>query len=366
VEECLSLYAGLYRAYSLGPYLSQLFALSYRAWSFQLTTLFKMKAIVIERFGGPECLVVQDVPLPEPKQGEVVIRIKAFGVNHAEMHMRRGEWAEWVPISGIECVGMVHRCPGGEFEEGTPVASLMGGLGRTISGSYAEFTRAKASNVVPLGPATLDLRWDQLAALPESYATAWTCLFRNLEIAAGQRLLIRGGTSAFGRAAINLAVQAGVKVTSTTRSEDRVVQLKSLGVEAVLIEGPELSERVQEKFDAVLELIGNSTVIDSLKLVHRGGRVCLAGWLGGLAPISDFNPLLQMASGVHLSFFGSFVFGTPEFPLSDIPFQDIVAMVARKQFNADHWKVFPFQEIQEAHRLMENNEAHGKIVVTVD
>jgi NADPH:quinone reductase-like Zn-dependent oxidoreductase len=325
-----------------------------------------MKAIVIEKFGGPEALVIKDVPTPEPKQGEVVIKIKAFGVNHAEMHMRKGEWAEWVPISGIECVGIVDGCPGGEFEEGTPVASLMGGLGRTISGSYAEFTRAKVSNVVPLGSASASLRWDQLAALPESYATAWTCLFRNLEIGAGQRLLIRGGTSAFGRAATNLAVQSGVHVTSTTRSTNRVAQLKSLGAEDVLIEDPVLSQRVAEKFDAVLDLVGNSTVVDSLKMVRRGGRVCLAGWLGGLAPIPEFNPLLQMASGVHLSFFGSFVFGTPEFPLSDVPLQEIVTMVAQKQFDASPWKVFDFKEIQEAHRLMGNNEAQGKMVVTVD
>jgi len=325
-----------------------------------------MKAIVIEKFGGPESLATNDVATPEPKKGEVVISVKAFGINHAEMHMRKGEWAEWMPISGIECVGTVFNCPGGEFEEGTPVASLMGGLGRTINGSYAEYTRAKVSNVVALGVAAAELRWDQLAAIPESYATAWTCLFRNLEISAGTRLLIRGGTSAFGRAAINLAVQAGSLVTATTRNENRIPQLKALGVEKVLIENTKLSEQVTEKFDAILELIGNSTVVDSLNMVHRGGRVCLAGFLGGLAPISEFNPLLQMASGVHLSFFGSFAFGTPEFPLSDVPLQEIVKMVAQKQFSADPWKVFNFDEIQEAHRLMENNEAHGKMVVTVN
>lgn len=88
--------------------------------------------------------------------------------------------------------------------------------------------------------------------------------------------------------------------------------------------------------------------------------------MGGRAPILDFDPLLQMASGVHFSFFGSFVFGTPEFPLSDVPLREIVAMVARKEFNADPWKVFRFEEIQQAHRLMENNEGHGKMVVKVD
>lgn len=122
-----------------------------------------------------------------------------------------------------------------------------------------------------------------------------------------------------GRAAISLAVQAGVYVTATTRTEKRISQLEALRVWEVLIEGPQLSERISDKFDAILELIGNITVVDLLKMARRGGRVCLAGFLGGLAPILDFNPLLQMASGVHFSFFGSFVFGTPEFPLSDVP-----------------------------------------------
>ncbi|KAJ5166965.1 uncharacterized protein N7482_005746 [Penicillium canariense] len=325
-----------------------------------------MKAIVIEQFGGPESLVIKDVASPEPENGHVVIRVKAFGVNHAEIHMRKGEWAEWTPISGIECVGIVTACPGGEFAEGTPVASLMGGLGRTISGSYAEYTKAKASNVVALGPAASQLGWDQLAAIPESYATAWTCLFRNLELSSGQKLLIRGGTSAFGRAAINLAVHAGADVVATTRSVRRAPQLTALGVKRVVIEGPNLSERLPVKFDSILELIGNSTIVDSLKMVHRGGRVCLAGFLGGLAPVPDFNPLLQMASGVHFSFFGSFVFGTPEFPLSDVPLQDIVKMAADGELSCKPWRVFKFEEIGEAHRLMENHEAQGKMVVVVD
>lgn len=210
------------------------------------------------------------------------------------------------------------------------------------------------------------MSWDELAALPQSYATAWTCLFRNLEVSKGQRLLIRGGTSSLGRAAINLAVEAGVHVTATTRNEARFDQLEGLGAKKATVEDPELSQRVPEKFDAVLELIGNSTILDSLKMVHRGGRVCLAGFLGGLDPIPDFNPLLQMASGVHFSFFGSFVFGTPGFPLSDVPLQDIVTMAAHSRINARPWKTFEFEEIQEAHRLMENGEAHGKMVVLVD
>jgi NADPH:quinone reductase-like Zn-dependent oxidoreductase len=323
-----------------------------------------MRAIVLEKFGGLDSLVYTDLPEPEPLAGHVVIEIKAFGLNHAELHMRRGEWAEAAQVIGIECVGLVHACPGGEFPIGAKVAALMGGLGRTINGSYAEYTRVRASNVALIES---DLPWAELAAIPETFATAWTCLFRNLEIARGQTLVIRGAASSFGQAALNMAVDAGVRVIATTRSRARVALLEQLGAARVDTEGPELSQRIAEakQLDAVLDLVGNSTILDSLALLRRGGRACLAGWLGGLAPIADFNPLLQMASGVYLTFFGSFVFGTPEFPLSDVPLQQIAAQVAAGRLKAKPTRVFRFDEIREAHRVMEVNEAGGKMVVVV-
>jgi NADPH2:quinone reductase len=321
-----------------------------------------MRAIVIEKFGGPECLVYKELPEPEPKAGHVVIEIKAFGINHAEMHMRRGEWAEAAEVSGIECVGLVKSCPGGEFPIGAKVAALMGGLGRTINGSYAEYTRARVSNVALIES---DLPWADLAAIPETYATAWTCLFRNLEMARGQTLVIRGATSSFGQAALKMAVAEGLRIIATSRNPERSTMLKRLGAERVELEGPDLAKRIAEakQIDAVLDLVGNGTILDSLDVLRRGGRACLAGWLGGLAPIADFNPLLQMASGVYLTFFGSFVFGTPGFPLSDVPLQKIAEQVAAGRLEAKPWRVFRFDEIREAHRLMEAGEAKGKMVV---
>ena len=121
-----------------------------------------------------------------------------------------------------------------------------------------------------------------------------------------------------------------------------------------------------KKLDAVLDLVGNSTILDSLAMLRRGGCACLAGWLGGLAPIADFNPLLQMASGVYLTFFASFVFGTPGFPLSDVPLQQIAGDVAAGRLEAKPARVFRFDQIREAHRAMEANEAGGKMVVVHD
>ena len=128
-----------------------------------------MRAIIIKQFGGLDSLVIENLPDPVPQPGSVLIEVKAFGINHAETHMRKGEWAEAAQVSGIECVGLVKSCPGGEFEVGTKAAAFMGGLGRTINGSYAEYTCPPATNVVPI---QTELSWEEFAVIPESYATA--------------------------------------------------------------------------------------------------------------------------------------------------------------------------------------------------
>src|SRR5262249_56310009 len=125
---------------------------------------------------------------------------------------------EIADVSGSEWVGVVKSCPGGEFAPGTKVAALMGGLGRTINGSYAEYTRASVTNVAAIESG---LSWAELAAIPETCATAWTCLFRNLEISSGQTLVIRGATSSFGQAALSMAVNARANLIATTRSRYR-------------------------------------------------------------------------------------------------------------------------------------------------
>jgi NADPH:quinone reductase len=170
----------------------------------------------------------------------------------------------------------------GRFLEGQKVAALMGGMGRTINGSYAEYTRVPATNVVPIDS---ELSWEELAAIPESYATAWTCLQGNLVLAPGHSLVIRGMTSALGQAALNIAAYAGANVIGTTRNPDRISRLKALGAKEVLLENATLSRSVRELhpkgIDAVLDLVGNSTILDSLAMARRDGRVCLAGFLGG-------------------------------------------------------------------------------------
>ena len=323
-----------------------------------------MRAIVITEPGGPEVLQVQEVADPVPGDQEILIAVKAFGVNHAETHMRKGEWPEATPISGIEAVGTVVKDPSGTLAEETKVLAIMGGLGRTRNGSYAEYTAAPAANVAVI---ETSLDWTELAAIPESYATAWLALHGNLELRAGQSLLVRGATSALGQAAVNIASDLGALVIATTRREDRAGLLRSLGAEGVVIEtgaiAGEVRRLVPDGVDRVLDLVGNSVLRDSLQAVRAKGRVCQAGFLGGLGPVADFLPAFDMPSGVQFSFFGSFEVGTAAYPISAIPFRDIVTKAEAGVYQAKPVRVFAFEEIAEAHQVMEAGEAAGKLVV---
>jgi NADPH:quinone reductase-like Zn-dependent oxidoreductase len=323
-----------------------------------------MKAIVITRYGGPEVLQFQERPDPKPAPGRVIIEVRAFGLNHAEVYFRRGIWGEVAEITGIECVGVVKADPEGRFREGQKVLAMVGGMGRNLNGSYAELVSVPASNVTAV---TSDLKWEDLAAIPESYATAWTALFGILKVESGQTVVIRGATSALGQAAVNLACHAGARVVATTRNASRAAMLQGLGATEILIETADLSRGVRDRHhqgvDAVLDIVGNTTVLDSLAMLQRGGGACLVGFLGGGGPL-NVEPVFQIPSGRFLSVFASaLVTGSAEFPLSEIPFQDIVDRVAAGTYKAKPVGVFGFDDIQQAHRVIESGEAGGKLVV---
>ena len=325
-----------------------------------------MKAIVISEYGGSDKLVVTELPKPQAAEGEILIKVKAFGINRAETYMRRGLFGDVAKVSGIECVGQVEHDPSGKIKQGQTVAAIMGGMGRTINGSYAEYTVVPAANVMVVHT---NMDWADLAALPESYATAWTALHDNLKMKEGCRILIRGGTSALGQAAINIAANtAEVEIIATTRSADNVAMLKELGAKHVLLEGDALSAQVRALYpdgvDGVLDIVGNTTLLDSVKAVKKGGYVCNAGFLGGGAPF-PFNPLMDLPSSVYLSLFASFNFGHKDFPLSAIPMQRFVDYATDRMYQAQPKRVFQFNEIAAAHDAMESDQVRGKIVVVV-
>ena len=165
-----------------------------------------MRAIVITEPGGPEVLQIRELPDPVPAEGEVLIRVKAFGVNHAETHMRKGEWPEAAPVSGIEAVGTVVDGPRpGCWPRGR------GGDDHGRAGTHPQWQlrRVRRRPGYQRGHDRHLADWADLAAIPESYATAWMSLHGNLELQAGQSLLVRGATSALGQAAVNIATDLG-------------------------------------------------------------------------------------------------------------------------------------------------------------
>jgi NADPH2:quinone reductase len=194
-----------------------------------------MRAIVLDAPGAPSALQIREVPRPSVEPGSVLIEVRAFGLNRSELHFRLGlgSFGSFPRIPGIEATGLVVEAPGGEFAPGQQVAALMGGMGRTIDGGYAEYVAVPAASVVPF---TSDLDWAVLGAVPEMLQTAYGSLTTGVDAKPGDSLLIRGGTSSIGLALAVIAKQRGLTVLSTTRSAAKAGVLTAAGVDHVIID----------------------------------------------------------------------------------------------------------------------------------
>ena len=325
-----------------------------------------MKAIRVHQPGGPEVLEIEELPRPEPRAGWVRIRVRAFGLNRSEMYTRQGHSpsVQFPRVLGIECVGVVDDTGGTDLSIGQTVAALMGEMGRAYDGGYAEYTLVPRDRVLPL---RTDLTWDVLAALPETYLTAWGSLVEAMDLEVGQTLLIRGATSSVGMAAVSLAKGMGVRVLATTRDPAKADVLRQNGVDEVVIDTGRIAEdtkrRVAGGVDALLELIGPVTLLDSLRAVRRRGIVCHTGLLGNVWIMERFEPLEDIPSTVKLTTYGS---STTSAERSTAALQEIVDGVATGRYRANIEQRFRFDEIVAAHRFMEANRGSGKLVVVVD
>lgn len=323
----------------------------------------RMRAFVITEPGGPEKLVLREVPRPTPRDGWVLIRNRAFGLNRSEWFTRRGESpsVRFPRVLGIECTGEVVDAPGGDLAAGERVAAMMGGMGRQYDGAYAEFVLVPRRHVFPL---TTRLRWSVLGALPEMLQTTHGSLHTGLEIERARNVLVRGGTSSIGFMAIALARAAGLEVSATTRSASKTEELFSAGVRHVLIDNGSVLEQAraihEQGFDRVLELVGTSTILDSLRATRRGGIVCMTGMLGGQWVLPEFHPMGDVPTGVKLTSYSG-----ESADISAAQLQEYVELVESGALQVKLGPVFPFERLPEAHRLMDENRANGKIVVEI-
>jgi NADPH:quinone reductase len=325
-----------------------------------------MKAIRVHRPGGPEVLEIEDMPTPAPRAGWVRIRVRAFGLNRSEMFTRQGHSpsVRFPRVLGIECVGTVDDAGGSDLAVGQTVAALMGEMGRAYDGGYAEYTLVPRERVLPV---RTTLPWDVLAALPETWLTAWGSLVEAMEARAGQTLLVRGGTSSVGMAAATLAKGMGLRVLATTRDPAKAGALRENGADDVVIDAGRIADdvtrRVPGGVDALLELVGPVTLLDSLRAVRPRGVVCHTGLLGNVWVMERFEPLEDIPSTVRLTTYHS---GTTSAERSTAALQEIADGVAAGRWRATVERRFRFDEIVEAHRFMEENRGSGKLVVVVD
>jgi NADPH2:quinone reductase len=323
-----------------------------------------MRAVVVSEPGPAEVLRIQNVPIPAPAPGEVLIEVKAFGLNRSELHFRQGvaHSGSFPRVPGIEASGIVADAPGGEFTAGAQVATMMGGMGREFDGGYAEYVVVPAAQVIPF---TSSLPWEQLGAIPEMLQTAYGSLFVGLRAQAGQTLLIRGGTSSVGLVLAVLGGLHGMTVLSTTRRLSARTLLESVGVEHVLIDDGRVAETVRRLFpdgvDAAVELVGVNVMKDTLRAVRTGGTVCFTGMLSDQWTIPEFYPMDWLPNGVRLTAYSGEAADLPPAEL-----QEFLDAVADGRARIPLGRTYRLDEIVQAHLDMEAGNVGGKAVVVLD
>lgn len=325
-----------------------------------------MRAMVVEHPGGPDVLHERELPRPEPRDGWTLVRVMAFGLNRSELFTRRGlsPTVRFPRVLGIECVGIVESSSDPDLPAGTTVAAVMGGMGRQFDGSYAQYALLPTAQLMPV---TSRLPWHVLAAVPESFLTAYGSL-EALEPRPGHRLLIRAATSSVGMAALALAAERGVEVTATTRDPDKAPKLLRHGADHVLVDrGGGLGEGVRaiwpDGADRVLDLVGGVTVLDSLRLLAPGGRVCNSGILSDDWIIPQFEPLEDIPSGATLTTFSSSSVNSGDWARQAL--QEHLHAIDEGGRRVLIDRVFPLAEVAAAHHHMEANRAVGKVVAVV-
>lgn len=317
-----------------------------------------MKAIVVTHPGGPEVLSYQTVPTPAVRPGWTRVKVRGFGINHSEVFTREGlsPSVHFPRILGIEAVGEVDATSAPEqFAVGQTVVSLMGEMGRAFDGGYAEYVLLPNTQIYPI---ETTLSWPELAAVPETYYTAYG-IYRSLQLHANERVLIRAVTSGVGVAVLKLMQASGLvlTITGTTRSAKKDAALHALGL-ATIVHTPDanrLPGGVGE-FDEIVDLIGPSAMADSLSHLAEFGILNVTGELGGVWTVPEFDPITDIPNNRYLTGFAS----------SDVDLAKVQALfdfITQHHVDVTPEKVFSLAETRAAHEYLAASQGLGKVVV---
>ena len=317
-----------------------------------------MKAVVVYKPGGPEQLVYTDVPRPALKADWSLVRVRAFGVNHSEIFTRQGlsPSVSFPRILGIECVGTVEETTDAvRLPAGQRVVSLMGEMGRAFDGGYAEYVLLPNEQIYPVQS---ELPWEILAAIPETYYTAFGSL-KNLRIEDGYTVLVRGGASGVGIAFLRLmrAQFPHMYIVGSTRRAEQRTRVLATGYSDVVIEEDGIL-RTDERYDRILELVGPAVMKDSMKHLARGGILCNTGLLGGKWDLAGFEPIGDLAEDAYLT---SFCSGN----VREEHLSELFAYIRQYKVPVRPERVFTLSDTAEAHRWLEGRDGFGKAVVLV-
>lgn len=313
-----------------------------------------MKAVLLNGITEARDITLSDCAIPDVRPGWVLVKVQAFGLNHSEKLLRlneiRADYIQKPIIPGIECAGEIADPSDSDLVAGQKVIALMGGMGRSFHGSYAEYVLLPRRIVFSVES---DLPWEVLGAVPETYFTAWGSLFECLRLTADDVLLIRGATCALGYAAVQIAKALGCLVIATTHRESKLPLLLDAD-EAVLDDGA-LTGKVHGVTKA-LDLIGPRNLRDTLTAVEKGGIVCQTGLLGGVYTLNGFDPIKDIPNSVYLTGFFS------NYPTQQTV-DEIFAFLNAKRLVPSCGAVYTFEHIREAIAAQDEGKANGKIVV---
>lgn len=314
----------------------------------------QMKAAVVYEAGGPEQLKVEMVKQPEVKAGWSLVKVMGFGINHSEIFTRKGESpsVKFPRILGIECVGVVEESASPNLKNGQKVVSFMGEMGRAYDGGYAQYCLLPNDNIFPIKS---NLSWPEIAAIPETYYTAYMSL-KNLRINENDKVLVRGATSGVGYAFLKLlrGRYPNINCVGTSRSENKRALLEQAGYDEVIIDQDNILQ-TDESFDRILDLIGPAAILDTFKHINKQGIICITGLLGNQWSF-DFEPLEELPNSTYLT-----IADSSDRNQTDV--SDLFSYIEKYHVNVKPEKIFSLDDIQEAHRYLESSNSFGKVVV---